>query len=359
MPANVAFSGLSPLVVEDVIEDGNRIVVQARTPARSAACPRCGARSSRVHGYHDRTVARVPFDGRPVTVRVQIRRLMCLTPQCCTTFREQVPGVLERYQRRTTRLTGQVRSVVRELAGRAGARLLSALSVRMSRHSAIRALLRIPLPLRVIQKAVGVDDFALRRCHRYATVIIDAGTHQRLDVLPDRRSDTLAAWLARHPGVEVVVRDGSAANAEAVRTSLPDATQASDRWYLGHGLAAVVGAAVVAHRGCWAQAGPKRQQLTREHTTLQRWHTVHELLDQGVGLLDCSRRLGVSRNTVKRYRRMSETDRLCRPPQYSFPETAHQLDHEPPRRPARHSPPPAPRTAGCLSRDDHAGHAGG
>jgi len=29
------------------------------------------------------------------------------------TFREQVPGVLDRYQRRTTRLTGQVRAVAR------------------------------------------------------------------------------------------------------------------------------------------------------------------------------------------------------------------------------------------------------
>jgi hypothetical protein len=35
----------------------------------------------------------------------------------CTvqTFREQVPGVLDRYQRRTTRLAGQVSAVVREL----------------------------------------------------------------------------------------------------------------------------------------------------------------------------------------------------------------------------------------------------
>ncbi|MRH88578.1 hypothetical protein GFY24_14170 [Nocardia sp. SYP-A9097] len=56
--------------------------------------------------------------------------------------------------------------------------------------------------------------------------------------------------------------------------------------------------------------------MTRETTTLQRWHAVHNLLSQGVGLLDCSRRLGLGLNTVKRYARVPEPDRLRRPPQY-------------------------------------------
>lgn len=56
--------------------------------------------------------------------------------------------------------------------------------------------------------------------------------------------------------------------------------------------------------------------MTRETTTNERWHAVHELLDSGVGLLDCSRRLGLALNTVKRYSRAPEPDSLRRPPQY-------------------------------------------
>ncbi|WP_425296940.1 ISL3 family transposase [Nocardia abscessus] len=314
--AAVAFSGLSPLVVEEVVDEGEQVAVRARTPGGPAICPGCGAESARVHGYYLRTVADVPLDGRPVVVRVRVRRLVCPTRDCRSTFREQVPGVLERYQRRTGRLTGQLRLVVRELAGRASMRLLAALPVRLSRQTAIRVLLRIPLPPRLVPKAVGVDDFALRRRHRYSTVVVDAETHARIDVLPDRKADTLADWLREHPGVEIVARDGSTTYAEAVRRALPAAIQVSDRWHLWHGLAQVAEKAVAAHSSCWAAAAPKRQSLTREQTTLERWHAIHALLDQGVGLLDCSRRLGISLNTVKRYARVPEPQRLRRPHQY-------------------------------------------
>jgi hypothetical protein len=48
----MVFSGLSPLVVEDVADEGERIVVRARTPQEVAVCPLCGASTGRVHGYY-------------------------------------------------------------------------------------------------------------------------------------------------------------------------------------------------------------------------------------------------------------------------------------------------------------------
>jgi hypothetical protein len=43
---------------------------------------------------------------------------------------------------------------------------------------------------------------------------------------------------------------------------------------------------------------------------------VHELLDRCVGLLECTRRLGWSLNTVKRYARAATAEHLQRPPRY-------------------------------------------
>jgi transposase len=136
-----------------------------------------------------------------------------------------------------------------------------------------------------------------------------------VDVLPDRNADTLEAWLRQNPGVEVVCRDRSGAYAEAVRRALPDAIQVADRWHLWHGLGEVTRKEVAAHSACWAKAG-RMQDGPRAQSTRERWHQIHDLLSQNVGLLECARRLNVSLNTVKRYARAAEPERLQRTPQY-------------------------------------------
>ena len=57
---------------------------------------------------------------------------------------------------------------------------------------------------------LGIDDFALRRGSVYATVLIDAGTGRRVDVVPGTAGVT-EKWLKEYPGAGVVCRDGSGA----------------------------------------------------------------------------------------------------------------------------------------------------
>ncbi|WP_344557438.1 ISL3 family transposase, partial [Kitasatospora saccharophila] len=166
-------------------------------------------------------------------------------------------------------------------------------------------------------RVLGVDDFALKRRHRYATVVIDAETGERIDVLPGRTASALTVWLREHPGVEVVCRDGSGCYGEAIRRALPDAVQVIDRWHLWSNLCDRVLAEVRSHAACWATAvNPVRPGGVREQTTRDRWHKVHDLLGQGVGLLECARRLDVALNTVKRYSRMNEPTGDRRAPRY-------------------------------------------
>ncbi|MBP2329045.1 transposase [Kibdelosporangium banguiense] len=173
----------------------------------------------------------VPVDGRHVVVHLRVRRLVCPMQGCRRqTFREQIPGLLERHQRRTVRLVRQISHVAQELCGRAAARLTNLLAMPVSRSTALRRLLQLPLPEQSVPRVIGVDDFALRRRQRYATIVIDAETGRRVAVLPGRDAATQESWLREHPGVKVVCRDGSATYAEAVRRALPDAVQVSDRW---------------------------------------------------------------------------------------------------------------------------------
>jgi transposase len=309
---------LAGVLVESVEagEDLLRITVQTR-PDTVAVCPGCGRESDWEHSRYVRHVADEAVGGRPVMIDVSVRRLYCENADCSkTTFAEQIPGLTVRYQRRTPALQKVTEAVAAALAGKAGARLLLHLHQTLSWASMLTCLLRIPVPLVTVPAVLGVDDFALRRGHRYATILIDAETRERIEVLPDRKAETLTAWLRTHPGVEAVCRDGSAGYAQAVTDALPDVPQIADRWHLWHNLGEAVLKEVHAHAGCWAKCGPPSQAHVREETTRERWQQVHDLLDQGVGLLECARRLQLALNTVKRYARVPEPQQLKKAPQY-------------------------------------------
>jgi transposase len=307
---------LSSLLIDEVVEQGSVLLVRARTPTVAVACPRCDQPAERVHAYHVRRLADLPAAGRGVIVELRVRRLVCQTVGCPRrTFREQVPALAHQWARRTRQLTALIADLAVVVAGRAGAAVLSRLGVRVSRTTVLRVLMSMPAPAGPAPAVLSVDDFALRRGRRYATLLIDAVTHRRIDVLPDRKAATLAAWLREHPGVGVVCRDGSAAYAEAVRDGAPQAVQVSDRWHLWHNLAKAVEKTVIAHSRCW-HTGPARQSRALDERTRARHAAVHALLDQGVGLLECARRLGWALNTVKRYARATTAEDLQRPPKY-------------------------------------------
>jgi hypothetical protein len=73
---------------------------------------------------------------------------------------------------------------------------------------------------------------------------------------------------------------------------------------------------VLAHSTSWRTTQQPGPTCPIEERTRARHAAVHELLDQGVGLLDCSRRLGWALNTVKRYARATTAEELARPPRY-------------------------------------------
>jgi Transposase len=190
-------------------------------------------------------LADVPVGGRKVLLVLRVRRMLCVSAQCSQrTFREQIPGMTRRWARRTDRLGEVIARFGIEVAGRAGVRMLQAVGVGISRDTVLRVVMRQPLPFEAtgaqVPRVLSVDDVAIRRGRRYATMIIDAETHRRIDVLPDRLSGTLADWLKAHPGAEFVCRDGSSSYAAAVREGAPSAVQVSDRWHLWHGLGGAV-----------------------------------------------------------------------------------------------------------------------
>jgi transposase len=52
-------------------------------------------------------------------------------------------------------------------------------------------------------RVVGIDDWAWRRGQRYGTIVCDLERRRVIDLLPDRRAETVASWLRHHPYVDI------------------------------------------------------------------------------------------------------------------------------------------------------------
>ena len=119
---------LSDLIIEQVsVTNGVTVTVHAASP--TACCPCCGTICQRVHSHYTRTLHDLPASGRPVHLKVQVRRFFCQESTCKRKiFAERFPSLTLPRVKFTLRLQEALQEMGFELGGEAGARLGKRLS---------------------------------------------------------------------------------------------------------------------------------------------------------------------------------------------------------------------------------------
>lgn len=195
-------------------------------------CPRCQTCCSHVKESRPRCLRDLPIVEHPVMLWLHMRRFQC--PDCqhrpwetSETFGEQVKW--------TERLYTQVRQEYlrgcpcKELARRygLGARTVFRWTFERSRGGRPRKLGR----------AIGIDEYARRKGHRYNTLLVDLDQGKPIVTFPGRRADEVVAWFRSRPQeelarVEVVVLDMSKTYSAAIKEVFGEQVQIIDRFHV-------------------------------------------------------------------------------------------------------------------------------
>lgn len=286
-----------------------------------------------------------------MVLRVRVRRFRCLNEACPRhTFGEPLPEIARPRARHTERLRTLHQGIGLALGGNPGARLAVKMAMPVSSTTLLHRIRQVdktpPAPPRVL----GVDDWAWRKGCSYGTILCDLDRRRVIDLLPDRKAESLAAWLEQHPSVAVVVRDRAGAYAEGARQGAPGAIQVADRWHLlCNGSDALRDLLDQHHRDlreaaqAAAAAAPspppageapvvptvesKAPALTkaqaRSLASLQRrearFAEAVRLREQGLSICAVARALGVERKTVRRWLRAGQA------PTWRHAERGHSL----------------------------------
>ena len=208
------------VVLNQLVAEGqNRLVMVLRPASEGSVCPECRHASRRIHSRYCRWLNDLPWEGIPVRIELRVRRFFCDTEGCGRRiFTERLPKTVQRYARRTCRLSTALEQIALVLGGSAGSRLAEQLGILASDSSLLRQVRRRAAAARVqTPRVLGIDDWAWRKGRRYGTILCDLERGKVVDLLPDRSAESTAQWLRDHPGTEIVSRDRASLYAEALR----------------------------------------------------------------------------------------------------------------------------------------------
>lgn len=227
-------------VVEQSCSDEGTLIIQVIARKTSATCPHCQDECEKIHDCRVRVKRDLRLRGYPVRLFLHKRRFVCT--RCARTFTES-DEACGRRRRTTCRLRvaigqqGASRPVahVSQEQGVGPRFVRESFQEQVALRLAHRGLSldgQGPLPT---PRYLGIDEYAIQKGHRYATLLCDLEHRCPLETCRGRTQDEVINLLSRldHPErVEAVSLDMSGSFAPAIRQVLPQAVLVIDHFHV-------------------------------------------------------------------------------------------------------------------------------
>ncbi len=176
--------------------------------APTAICPLCGLTSQHIRSSYTRHVADVASAGRQVQLILRVRKFRCDTRDCPRRiFAERLTPFVEPWARMTSRLSQTIEAIGLATGGELGSRFAPRLGVVTSPTTILRRTMSLPAQRSEQVSRLGIDDWSFRRGRQFGTILVNLATHEIIDLLPDRETETAQSWMQEHPEIDVVSRD--------------------------------------------------------------------------------------------------------------------------------------------------------
>lgn len=214
--------------------EGGTLSVYLKPSSKVMRCEHCGARCRRIHEATVRRVRDLPLFEYRVVLHVPRRRVWC---ERCEGPRLEKLAWLGRYQRVTDRFAKACETLLQAASVQAVAAFygLGWHTVKSIDKSRLRA--RVAEPDWSTIRYLAMDEFALHKGHRYATVVVDPIRRQVLWIGAGRSRETARAFFEQLPDgvaerIEAVAIDMTTAYEREIKAHCPQAEVVFDLYHV-------------------------------------------------------------------------------------------------------------------------------
>jgi transposase len=225
--------GIRGYVHQSIREQDGGVVMRMRPARPVTACPKCGGANVVHRGTVPRSWSAPPIGGKRVTAFADVPRIECRDCRCQPVVPVPFADPRRSYTRSFERLALDLRRsmTIQDVAAHL------CVSEWVVRDIEKRWLgKRFAKPKLRHLKRIAIDEIAVRKGHKYLTIVLDLDRGAVVFVGKGKGAAALKPFWKRlkssHAKVEAVAMDLSAAYRQAVREHLPQAVVVFDRFHI-------------------------------------------------------------------------------------------------------------------------------